>query len=266
MITEKADREREKAFIKHLPRVKRIVERIVIYLPPNVDKDDLMQAGAVGLIEAIDRFDPDRGNKFMTYASYRIKGAVLTELRSRDFLSRRVREQGKRIEKIYNKLNGIWGDIATDEDVANEMGISLEKFYKIRAMAHIYFVKFDKIELFSQISKLPTLFKTSFSGAFGKSRIKCGSRDVLSLIDFIENEGTNISFGIIQKEIFSALSTAIDQLPENEKLVISLYYQDGLTMKEVGKAMEVTESRVSQIHSKAILRLRKKLRMKNLID
>jgi len=234
--------DREQVLVEHLPHVKRIVERIVIHLPPSIDKDDLMQAGVVGLIEALDRFDPDRGNKFITYASYRIKGAILAELRSRDFLSRTTRKRVREMEKTYAKLENLLGHEASDGEVADEMGISLEKFYEIRAMAHISFVQFDRLD-FIESEKIDP---------FKSFLIQSDRVDVSKIIGF--------------KELFSGLTAAIEQLPENEKLVVSLYYQDELTMKEIGKVMEITESRVSQIHSKAILRLRKKLRMKNLIS
>ena len=233
---------REQVLMKHLPHVKRIVERIVFHLPPSIDKDDLKQAGVVGLIEALDRFDPDRGNKFITYASYRIKGAILAELRSRDFLSRTTRKRVREMEKAYAKLENILGSDATDQDVADEMGISLEKFYEIRAMAHISFVQFDRLD-FIESDKIDP---------FKSFLIQSDRVDVSKIIGF--------------KELFSGLTASIEQLPDNEKLVVSLYYQDELTMKEIGEVMGITESRVSQIHSKAILRLRKKLRLKNLIS
>lgn len=232
---------REQRLLKYLPHVKRIVERIAIHLPPTIDKDDLIQAGIVGLIEAMDRFDPDRGNKFITYASYRIKGAVLAELRSRDFLSRTSRRKVREMDQAYTRLESLMDRDITDQDVADEMGISLEKYYEIKAMAHITFIQFDRLEFLDSEGVDP----------FRSYVLSSDRADVSKIIGL--------------KEIFSALTEAIDQLPEKDKLVISLYYQDELTMKEIGEVMDITESRVSQIHSKAIMRLRKKLRMQKLI-
>jgi len=233
---------REQLLLKHLPHVKRIVERFVVHLPPSIEKDDLMQAGVIGLIEAMDRFDSERGNKFITYASYRIKGAILGELRSRDYLSRTTRKRVREMESAYARLENTLDSGVTDQDVADEMGISLEKYYEVRSMAHISFIQFDKFEFMD----------TEESDPF-KSYV-------------LHSERMDMSKIIGLKEIFGALTGAIDLLPKNEKLVISMYYQDELTMREIGAVMGITESRVSQIHSKAVMRLRKKLRLKNLIS
>ena len=233
---------REETLLEYLPHVKRIVERIVIPLPPSIEKDDLVQAGIIGLIEAMDRFDPDRGNKFITYASYRIKGAVLAELRARDFLSRTSRKKVREMEQAYSRLESALETEITDQDVADEMGVGLDEYYKIKAMAHISFVQFDRLEFLDGKDTEP--FKSYF----------------------LHSDRVDISKVIGLKEIYGALTEAIDELPENEKLVISLYYQDELTMKEIGAVMDITESRVSQIHSKAVMRLRKKLRFRDLIS
>jgi len=233
---------REQILVEHIPYVKRIVERTVIHLPPSIDKEDLMQAGMIGLIEAMDRFDPGRGNKFITYASYRIKGAILAELRSRDFLSRTTRKRVREMENAYTKLENQLGMEVSDQDVADEMGISLERFYEIRAMANVSFIKFNRLDAVDGEGVHP--FKSQL----------------------IQSDRMDISKIIGLKELFCGLASAIDLLPENEKLVVSLYYQDELTMREIGEVMEITESRVSQIHSKAVVRLRKKLRLQNLIS
>lgn len=233
---------REQMLVEHIPHVKRIVDRIVIHLPPSIDKEDLMQAGMIGLIEAMDRFDPERGNKFITYASYRIKGAILAELRSRDFLSRTTRKKVREMENVYAKLENELGTEVSDQDVADEMGISLEQFYKVRAMAHVSFIQFDRLDAIGSDGLDP--FKSHL----------------------LHSDRMDVSRTIGLKELFCGLASAIDHLPENEKLVVSLYYQDELTMREIGEIMEITESRVSQIHSKAIVRLRKKLRIQNLIS
>jgi RNA polymerase sigma factor for flagellar operon FliA len=233
---------RDKLINEHLPHVKRIVYRIASHLPSNVEIDDLINSGIIGLIEAAERYDPKRDNKFMTYAMFRIEGAVLSELRSRDFLSRSNRRKSRDLEKAYLKLEQKLAREVTDEEVANEMGVELEEFHRIRSMSSISFIKFEEI------------------GCSLK-------QDKENLMDYLVNGNTDDALTLTRmREMEAAVARAIEQLPEKEKLVISLYYWDELTMKEIGKVLDITESRVSQIHSKAIIHLRAKLRKESLID
>ncbi|MBW1822405.1 MAG: FliA/WhiG family RNA polymerase sigma factor [Deltaproteobacteria bacterium] len=223
---------REQIIIKYLPHVKRIVQRIAVYLPKSVEIDDLLNVGVIGLIQAIDRYDPARDNKFMTYASFRIRGAVLSELRSRDYISRTNRRNVRELEKTYLKLEQKKGGEVEDHEVVKEMGVTFEQFYKIKQMSNVAFISLEEM---------------------GYSSDK--KRDSLSEM-FINNKDED------------ALNlTGIKEVKLNkEKLVISLYYMDELTMKETGKVLGITESRVSQLHSKAIARLRAKLKRKNLVE
>ncbi len=232
---------RDQLITEYLPYVKRIVQRLAVHLPSTVDVDDLMNVGVIGLIQAVDRYDPRRDNKFMTYAIFRIKGAVLSELRARDFLSRSNRRKIRELETAYLRLEQKLGREADDEEVASELGIDLEQVYRTKQMSSISFISLEELGVSSRDEK----------------------EKLLSYL--VDNEDDALSITKL-KELKEAMVEAIRQLPEKERLVISLYYQDELTMKETGKALGITESRVSQIHSQAILHLRAKLRKQKLLE
>lgn len=231
---------RDELITEYLPYVKRIVHRIAVHLPSTIDIDDLMNVGVIGLIQAVDRYDPSRDNKFMTYAVFRIKGAVLSELRSRDFLSRSNRRKIRDLENACMKLEQKLGREVDDDEVAQELGLDVEQVYRTRQMSSISFISFEEL---------------GFSSRDEKEKL---------LSYLIDNDDNALTLTRL-KELKEAVARAIEQLPEKEKLVISLYYLEELTMKETGKVLNITESRVSQIHSQAILRLRAKLRKEKLI-
>ena len=231
---------RDQLITEYLPYVKRIVHRIAVHLPSTIDIDDLMNVGVIGLIQAVDRYDPSRDNKFMTYAVFRIKGAVLSELRSRDFLSRSNRRKIRDLENACMKLEQKLGREVDDVEVAQELGIGVEQVYRTKQMSSISFISFEEL---------------GFSSRDEKEKL---------LSYLIDNEDNALTLTRL-KELKEAVARAIEQLPEKEKLVISLYYLEELTMKETGKVLNITESRVSQIHSQAILRLRAKLKKEKLI-
>ena len=227
---------------EYLPYVKRIVNRIAVHLPATIEVDDLVNVGVIGLIQAIERYDPNRDNKFITYAVFRIKGAVLSELRSRDFLGRTTRRKIRDLEKAYLKLEQKLGREVSDEEVAEEMDMDLEQFYKVKRMSSISFVSFEEI-------------------GSGPRSHSSGAADALSLGD--ADDALSLT---TMKEIKSTIAKNIDLLPEKERLVVSLYYSDELTMKEIGQVLDITESRVSQIHAQAIIHLRGKLRREGLLE
>ena len=231
---------RDQLITEYLPYVKRIVHRIAVHLPSTVDIDDLMNVGVIGLIQAVDRYDPGRDNKFMTYAVFRIKGAVLSELRSRDFLSRSNRRKIRDLEKVCLKLEQKLGREVDDDEVAQELGIDVEQVYRTKQMSSISFISFEEL---------------GFSSRDEKEKL---------LSYLVDNDDDALTLTRL-KELKDAVARTIQQLPEKEKLVISLYYLEELTMKETGKVLDITESRVSQIHSQAILRLRAKLKKEKLI-
>ena len=231
---------RDELITQYLPYVKRIVHRIAVHLPATIDIDDLMNVGVIGLIQAVDRYDPSRDNKFMTYAVFRIKGAVLSELRSRDFLSRSNRRKIRDLENACMKLEQKLGREVDDFEVAEELGLDVEQVYRTKQMSSISFISFEEL---------------GFSSRDEKEKL---------LSYLIDNDDNALTLTRL-KELKEAVARAIQQLPEKEKLVISLYYLEELTMKETGKVLNITESRVSQIHSQAILRLRAKLKKEKLI-
>ena len=231
---------RDQLITEYLPYVKRIVHRIAVHLPSTVDIDDLMNVGVIGLIQAVDRYDPGRDNKFMTYAVFRIKGAVLSELRSRDFLSRSNRRKIRDLENVCLKLEQKLGREVDDDEVAQALGIDVEQVYRTKQMSSISFISFEEL---------------GFSSRDEKEKL---------LSYLVDNDDDALTLTRL-KELKDAVARTIEQLPEKEKLVISLYYLEELTMKETGKVLDITESRVSQIHSQAILRLRAKLKKEKLI-
>ena len=233
---------RNEIIAEYLPYVNRIVNRIATHLPSTVEVDDLINVGIIGLIQAIERYDPTRDNKFMTYAVFRIKGAVLSELRSRDFLGRTTRQKIRSLENAYLKLEQELGREVKDEEVAQEMDVDLDQFYQIKRMSSISFVSFEEIGFSAKEQK-----EDIFDNLIGEV-----NNDALAM--------TTI------KEIKNCLAKHIEDLPEKERLVISMYYSDEMTMKEIGMTLDITESRVSQIHSQAVIRLRNKLRKDGLLE
>jgi RNA polymerase sigma factor for flagellar operon FliA len=232
---------RDQLITEYLPYVKRIVQRLAVHLPSTVDIDDLMNVGVIGLIQAVDRYDPRRDNKFMTYAIFRIKGAVLSELRARDFLSRSNRRKIRELESVYLRLEQKLGREADDHEIAKELGVDLEQVYRTKQMSSISFISLEELGVSSRDEK----------------------EKLLSYL--INNDDDALSMTKL-KELKEAMAQAIKQLPEKERQVISLYYLEELTMKETGKVLGITESRVSQIHSQAILHLRTKLRKQKLLE
>jgi RNA polymerase sigma factor FliA len=233
---------RDELVTEYLPYVKRIVQRIAVHLPANVETEDLLNAGIIGLIQAAERYDPKMDNKFITYAVFRIKGAVLSELRSRDFLSKSNRRKAREIENTFLSLEQKLSRQAKDEEVAEDLGLSLDEFYRIRKISSISFISFEEIGYTSK-------------------------EDQKSLLRYLINNDTEDALTLTRlNEIEKAIAESIGTLSEKERKVISLYYWEEFTMKEIGKTLDITESRVSQIHSQAIGRLRRKLIKDNLVE
>jgi RNA polymerase sigma factor for flagellar operon FliA len=233
--------ERDALILEHLPQIKYIAQRISAKLPAHVELNDLVSAGTLGLLDAIEKFDPDRGVRFKTYEELRIKGAILDSLRNLDWAPRSLRKKSKDLERVYKDLEQRLGRPATDKEVCDEMDISLEEFY----------------ELVDQIKGLNL-------GSFQELSTQDEEQSGEPLVKYVPDAPQLDPFFIYHKsEIQGILSTAIDTLPKKERLVVSLYYFDELTMKEIGKVLSVNESRVSQLHTKAMLRLRTKLRKVN---
>ena len=230
-------KERDKLTMKYAPLVKNIAERIAVKVPPHIaDKDDLTNVGIIGLISALKKFDKKMNVRFETYARFRIKGAILDELRSRDWMPRSIRSKNTKLEEAYSSLQKKLGRPPDEEEVSRYLSITLAGYYKLLDEA-----------------KGVTLLGNG-DGSYDFCE-KYGSSAVIETID----RGSPFSI-FAGNELKTILKKAIDSLPGKERLVLSLYYYEELTMKEVGMVMRLTESRICQLHSQAILRLRGKMK------
>ncbi|MGH2834210.1 MAG: FliA/WhiG family RNA polymerase sigma factor, partial [Solirubrobacteraceae bacterium] len=218
--------------------VKFVAGRVAAGLPQNIEQADLVSYGIFGLIDAIDKFDLDRGYKFETYAIARIKGAILDELRSIDWVPRSVRARAREIERANSKLEHRLQRAPTDAELAAELSLSPEELQdSLIAISH------------SSVAALDELWSVSDS-----------SGDQVSLLDTLEDPGApDPSQALDVSDLKDRIADSISRLPEREKLVIALYYYENLTLREIGEVLGVTESRVSQLHTKAVLRLRSRM-------
>lgn len=227
--------EKEQIVLQHCDLVKYMAYRLVSRLPSSVQVDDLFNAGIIGLIDAIDKFDPDQGILFETYAKIRVRGAMLDEIRSMDWVPRSLRQKNTELERTCQALEQRLGHDASDEEMARELGISLPEYYRW----------LDEIK---GISILPEDIHDMTQENKGSLQLATESNDAFH------------EFYLDELKVF--LTEAISSLSEKEQLVLSLYYYDELTMKEIGVVLGYTESRISQIHTKAVLRLRGRLSRK----
>jgi len=226
-------------FIKqYAPLVKYVAGKVAVGMPHNVEFDDLVGFGVFGLLDAIDKFDPDKNVKFKTYAVTRIRGAIFDELRSIDWVPRSVRQKTREVEDAIGTLEARLGRTATDQEIAGALGLSEEEYLKT----------LQKISGTSMLS----INEVWYSG---------DENDKVSIGDSIESPASLNPEVIAERdEIRRVIVEAINELPDKEKKILVLYYFEDLTLKEIGQVLEVTESRVSQLHTKAIMRLRFKLR------
>ncbi len=231
-------RARERLVLAYSPLVKYVAGRTAAGLPPHVEEADLISYGLSGLIAAIERFDPAREIKFETYAIMRIKGAIIDELRAMDWVPRSVRARAREVERANAKLEHTLQRAPTDKEIAAEMKVSVDELNdSLLAISHSSMVALDE------------LWSTSDS-----------SGDQVSLMDTLEDTtapdpAKALDVGDLKDRIADSIAT----LPEREKLVIALYYYENLTLREIGEVLGVTESRVSQLHTKAVLRLRSRM-------
>ena len=229
---------REQLILHYAPLVKYVAGRVGVGLPSSVDPADLVSNGMFGLIDAIERFDPLRANKFETYAVTRIRGAIIDELRSLDWVPRSVRQKARDVERAYATLQNSLGRIPTDEEVAEELDISVSALRQIfRQVSYVHVAALD--ELMSV-------------GGEKSDRVTLGDTIV---DDRVENPVEAFE----TEETRHLLGQAVSTLNEREKIVISLYYYEGMTLSEIGQVLGVTESRSSQLHTRAVMQLRGKL-------
>ncbi len=230
---------RDELILAYSPLVKYVAGRMGSGLPAHVEEADLISYGLLGLIGALERFDLSRNIKFETYAISRIKGSIIDELRSLDWVPRSVRSWARQVERTVTKLENELHRAPTDDEIAGELDVTVPEFH----------------DILHQISSASIVALDEFwtlSGSEG---------DKVSLMDTLEDSSSPDparAFDI--QEVKGILANAIRRLPEREKIVIGLYYYDGLTLKEIGEVLGVTESRVSQLHTKAILRLKGRIK------
>jgi RNA polymerase sigma factor for flagellar operon FliA len=230
---------KEQIVLEHTPLIRYIVNRIAVRLPSHIDLDDLHNTGVIGLMDAIDKYDPDKNCKFKTYAEFRIKGAILDQLRSMDWVPRSVRQKSRRLERAYGEVEQRLGRTANEDEVADSLGIQIDKFY----------------ELLNQVRGISLVNLEEIRGTNSD-----GDRTG-TFSDIVEDVNSENPFASLKlAESKQVIADTIGTLPEKERLVISLYYYEDLNMKEIGSILGITESRVCQIHTKSVLRLRAKLK------
>ena len=226
---------RDRLILTYAPLVKYVAGRLGSGLPAHVDEGDLVSYGLLGLIGAIERYDPDRDVKFETYAIARIKGSIIDELRAMDWVPRSVRSRAREIERAIADLESKLGRAPTDEEIAGKLGLSQE-------------------ELDDSLSEIS---RSSIAALDELWTVQGSSGDQVALIDTIEDtQGPEPQSALDQSEVKEMIADAISRLPDREKLVITLYYYEELTLREIGEVLGVTESRVSQLHTKAVIGLR----------
>ena len=228
---------RDELVVAHLPLVKFIVDRIASSLPPHLDRDDLRSAAVIGLISAAERFDPSRGVQFKTFAEQRIRGTIMDELRAQDWLTRSLRDKFKKLEREFSQLEQQLGRNPSSDEVAVAMGLEQKDYFRL----------LEEIHLLSFVS-LDDAWHDEDGAPFG-------------LLDVLEDKGTESPQSqLIARQTVERLADSIDNLPEKERIVITLYYYEELNLKEIGAVLDLTESRISQLHSQAIIRLRGKMK------
>lgn len=225
---------RDALILHYSPLVKYVAGRVAVGLPANIDQADLMSYGIFGLIDAIDKYDPERGIKFETYAINRIRGAIIDELRAIDWVPRSVRFKAREVEKAYQSLENKLKRPPSDTEIAEEMGLSRDE------LNHTY----------SQLANVSMV-------ALDELMTAEGGGDKLSLMETLEDQSTPGPSEVFEdQEMRGILTEAVNKLPERERLVVTLYYYEGLTLAQIGQVLGVTESRICQMHTKAVLSLR----------
>lgn len=229
-------KQKQKIISEYAVLVKIIAQKIAMRLPANIELDDLISAGVIGLMDAIDKYDPTRDNKFKTYAEFRIRGTILDELRAQDWIPRSMREKAKNVERAFSRIEQKLGRSASEDEAAKELGMDLGQFQETL-----------------QQCKSISLISLDEAGYFANG-------DRKSLLGLLEaDKKTNPLASLVSGELRDQVAAAIQELPEKQRMVLSLYYYEDLNLKEIGEVLEVTESRVSQLHTQAVLRLRAKL-------
>lgn len=228
--------QKDKLIMEYAPLIKFIAQKIAIRLPSNIELDDLISSGVIGLMDAIDKYDPSRDNKFKTYAEFRIRGAILDELRAQDWVPRSVRDKAKLLDRTMIEIESETGKAPTEEQISERLNMTMDEFHAL-------------VNQVRPVSLLSIDEQASFSAVDKKS--------ILNLLDGCKFNNPFNQLNL--KSVKSVVTRSIEDLPERQRLVLSLYYYEDLNLKEIGKVLRVTESRISQLHAQAIARLRSKL-------
>lgn len=223
---------REQLILQYAPLVKYVIGRLAISLPAILDYEDILSYGTIGLIEAVERFDQTKGVKFETYAISRVRGSIIDALRALDRLPRSVRQKAREAEAATSRLSTALGRTPTDQEVARELGISVERYLQDMVDASWVTVSLETVGPVDDDEDTPGEIAVADPGA------------------------EDVTVGIEREELIGELAEAIQELPDREQLVLSLYYKEELTMREISKVLGVSESRVCQLHARALTRLR----------
>src|SRR4029450_4581938 len=230
---------REHTLLEPAPLIRYIVNRIAVRLPSHIDLDDLHNTGVIGLMDAIEKYDPEKNCKFKTYAEFRIKGAILDQLRSLDWVPRSVRQKGRRLERAYGEVEQRLGGSASEEEGAESLRLQIEKFHELLNQGRgVWLVNLEELR-----------------GASSEGE-RTGS--YADIVEDVHSE--NPYSALKQQEMRRVIAETIGSLPDKERLVLTLCHYEGRNMKEIGSILGITESRVCQIHTKAVGRLRSKLK------
>lgn len=224
--------EKDSLILEYAPVVKMIAQKIASRLPPSIHIDDLISSGVLGLMDALEKWDPNRETKLKTYAEFRIRGAILDELRAQDWVPRSIRDKAKLVERTIKKLEVELDRMPTDEEIALTLQMPIEEFHEVLLeIRPVSVLSIDEAALNDNEKK--------------------------SLLNLLEAAKINSPlFQLNFKAVKKTMSEAIEELPEKMRFILSLYYYEDLNFREIAEIMEVTESRVSQLHAAAVLRLR----------
>lgn len=226
------DSVRQELIIRYIPLVKYIVNRLTVKIPHFLDKEDLQSFGLMGLIEAANKFKPENGVKFETYATYRIKGAIIDEIRKANWLPRSMFQKIQLVSKTYNKLEQM-GVTVKDQEVASATGLTLDELYEV-------------------MQSLSCLSNISLDEVIGG-----GNGDGVTAKEMVADTNALESEAVVEdKELKAALKKGLEKMEERDRAILDLYYNEELTLKEIGKVLDVSESRVCQLHGRALLRLK----------
>jgi RNA polymerase sigma factor FliA len=233
-----ANSTRDQLIVEYAPLIRYIAQKIAARLPANIELDDLISSGVIGLMDAMEKYDVSRDNKFKTYAEFRIRGAILDELRAQDWVPRSVREKAKMLERCFSKIEREKGRQATEDEICAELGMQKQEYYDLLSQVRsVSLLSFDDVSHFSKADK-------RVLHGYGEGSAKA------------PNPFNEVNAAAVKQMI----AGAIRELPENQRLVLSLYYYEDLNLKEIGRVLDVTESRVSQLHTQAVVKLKSRLK------